>query len=195
MVCRAQSERNQLAVFTVADFTKPSPGEFVSGWNAGTHIVQTNRAGIGQSLEYRRWLWGSNGGSLVYTRTPTDSKLSLPGNAFDIWPITRSEFDLLFTRQLTHLASRRFSPYGQAGAGAIVLNGGKTESGLDRQFAYVAGAGADFKMPWRARLRIGFTTDFLKASTYSDQTYRSSWTAMVSPRIGFVLPIGRPAGD
>jgi hypothetical protein len=195
MVCRSQPERNQLAVSTVADFTKPSPGEFVSGWNAGTHIVQTNRAGIGQSLEYQRWLWGSNSGSLVYTRTPTNSKLSLPGNSFDIWPITRSEFDLLFTRQLTRLASRRFSPYGQAGAGAIVLNGGKTESGLNGQFAYVAGAGADIKVPWRARLRIGLTTDFLKAPTYSDRTYRSSWTAMASPRIGFVLPIGRPAGD
>lgn len=184
-----------MAVFTVADFTKSSPGEFVSGWNAGTHIVQASRAGVGQSLEYRRLLWGNNSGSFVYTRTPTDSKLILPGNSFDIWPITRSELDLLFTRPLKRPASHGFSPYVSAGAGAIVLNGGKSESGLDRQFAFVLGAGQDVAVASRFRLRIGFTADILKASTYSDQTYRSSWTAMAVPRIGLVMPIGRPARD
>jgi hypothetical protein len=192
ILCCAQSGKSEVAAFAIADFTRQSPGEFVSGWNAGTKIVQSSRAGIGQSLEYRRSLWGNNSAGLSYARTPTDSKLILPQNSYDIWPITRNEFDLLYTRRLKPLGRGWLSPYGAAGAGAILLNG-KSESGLDRQFAYVVGGGGDIKIPYRLRLRIGMTMDILKASTYSDTTYRSSWTTIVEPRIGFVVPLGMPA--
>lgn len=189
---RAQSQSNEIATFETADFTRPSPGKFVSGWNAGTNIVQASRAGMGQSLEYRRSFRGNNSVGLLYTRTPTDSKLILPQNSYDIWPISRNEFDLLYTRRLKPFSRRWLSPYGTAGAGAILLDG-KKASGLDRQFAYVVGGGGDFRMPHRIRLRVGVTTDVLKASTYSDVTYRSSWTVMAEPRIGFVVPLGWPA--
>jgi hypothetical protein len=189
VVCFSQSERNQLAALTVADFTRPSPGDFVSGWNAGTKITQFSRAGVGQSLEYRYLLRGNTSAGLLYSRTPTDSKLVVPNSSPDIWPITRNEFDVLLTQEMKPLMHGLFSPYGTAGAGAIVLNGGKSESGLDAQFAWVAGGGADIRISYRIRLRIGCTADILKASTFSDPTYRSSWTAMAEPRIGFVLPL------
>ncbi len=192
VVSFAQLERNQLAAFTVADFTRPSPGQFVSGWNAGTKITQTSRAGVGQSLEYRYALLANSSVGLLYSRTPTDSKLIVPSSSPDIWPITRNEFDLLFTHRTKPLEHGIFSPYGSAGAGAIVLDGGKSESGLDGQFAWVAGGGADFRISRRISLRIGLTADILRASTYSDPTYRSSWTVMAEPKIGFVLPITWP---
>jgi opacity protein-like surface antigen len=188
-------------VLETADFTRASPGEFVAGWNAGTSIVQSSRAGLGESLEYRHLLWGSNSAGLLYSRTPTDSELHVPQSALipqryvDSWSITRNEFDLLFTHQLKWEARGRISPYGAAGAGGIMLNGGKSESGFDKQFAYVAGGGADIKIPFRIRLRLGMTTDILKASTYGDVTYRSSWTMMAEPRIGFVIPLGMPERD
>ena len=186
----AQTERSEVTASAVADFTRPSPGAFVSGWNAGTNITQTSRAGVGGSLEYRYALRGNNSADLLYSRTPTNSKLVLPANSEDIWPISRNEFDLLFTHRLRPLLHGLFSLYGAAGAGGILLNGGKTESGFDKQFAFVAGGGGDIRVAYRLRLRVGLTTDFLKASTYSDITYRSSWTSMAEPRIGFVVPLG-----
>jgi hypothetical protein len=189
----AQQGRGELATSAVASFTRPSPGEFVSGWNAGTRITQASRAGVGQSLEYRYFLRGNSSAGLLYSRTPTDSKLIVPGSPLNIWPLSRNEFDLLFTRRLRPLAHGILLPYGAAGGGAIVLNGGASESGLDRQAAFVAAGGGDIRVSRQLRLRIGLTADILKASTYSDPTYRSSWTVMAQPKVGFVLPWGAAA--
>jgi hypothetical protein len=154
ILCHAQLERNEVAALAVADFTQPSAGKFVSGWNAGTHITQASRAGIGGSFEYRFWLGNGFAAGLLYTGTPTNSKLTMPDHSVVSWPISRNEIDLLLTRELKTVARRRISPYVTAGGGAIVLNGGKTESGLDRQAAFIVGGGGDIKHPRTAMLPI-----------------------------------------
>jgi hypothetical protein len=184
-------EKNQLAAYTTANITRPSAGRFVAGWNAGTDIVQASRAGIGTSLEFRRWVGRGFSAGLLYSRTPTNSKLLVPGCPPLIWAISRNEFDVLLTRQFKPVISGKIAPYATAGGGAILLDG-NAASGLDRQVAYVVGGGSDLKIPLGMRMRVGLTTDILKASTYSDVTYRSSWTTMVEPRFGFVIPLGLP---
>jgi hypothetical protein len=85
-------------------------------------------------------------------------------------------------------------PYVTSGAGAVALNGGSTgtHSGWDRQAALVGGAGSDVRLSRLITLRAGFTMDSLKASTYSDPSYRSTATIMVEPRIGLVWGFGLP---
>lgn len=194
----AQAGRNEVAAYTVADFSRASTGEFVAGWNAGTTITQGSSARIGESFEYRFALPRNNSVGLLYTCTPTNAKLFVPRSELIpqryvvSWPVTRNEFDLLFTRRLKPHLRGILSPYVAGGGGAILLDG-KAASGLDKQGAFVFGGGGDIRIASRLRLRIGLTTDILKASTYSDRAYRSSWTTVAEPRIGLVVPLGSPA--
>lgn len=177
-----------LAVYTTAAITKPSPGQFsyysFRAW-------QTNGTGWGRSAEYRMRIRGRNFGGMLFSDTPTNATLYLPGSKPFTWSIRRYEFDALWTHEFAQVR-RRAVPYITSGAGAIVLDGGASESGLDRQAALVAGAGSDLMLTRRITMRLGFTVDALKASTYSDRHYRASDTVMVEPRIGFVWGFGMP---
>lgn len=194
----AQAERNEVAAYAVADFTRTSPGKFVAGWNAGTTITQGASARVGESFEYRLALPRSSSVGLLYSRTPTNAKLFVPQSELIpqryvvSWPVTRNEFDLLYTYRLKPHLHGVLSPYVTGGGGAILLDG-KAASGLDKQGAFVFGGGGDIRIAYRLRLRAGLTTDILKASTYSDRAYRSSWTTVAEPRIGIVVPLGSPA--
>lgn len=178
-----------LTIYMGGAITKPSPGHFyyaqvVNAW-------QTNGTGWGRSAEYRVRIHANHYGGLMFSETPSNGTLYMPGQRPFSWFIRRYECDVLWAREFTPIFHRA-TPYITAGGGAIVLNGGKTESGWDRQAAIVSGAGSDLQLGHRIRIRAGFTTDILKASTYSDRFYRSSWTVMVEPRIGFVYNFESP---
>lgn len=182
-------ETNQnLAVFTTAAITKPSSGKFSYYTVTGS---QTNATGWGRSAEYRRRIRGRNYGGLLFSDTPTNGTLYVPGLKPFSWPARRYEFDVLVTHEFATLRHRT-TPYLTAGTGAIALNGGSSESGWDGQSAFVAGAGSDLRLSRLVTMRAGFTLDTLKASTYGDRQYRSSRTVMVEPRIGFVWGFGLP---
>lgn len=187
---REMPGRNQsLAVFATAAITKPSPGQFnyatvVKAW-------QTNGTGWGKSMEYRRRIWGRNYGGLLFSDTPTNSTLYVRGQKPFTWPIRRYELDALWTHEFAPVLGRAV-PYVTSGGGGIALNGHSNESGWDRQAALVAGCGSDVRLSRFITMRIGFTTDAFKASTYSDRSYRSAYTVMVEPRIGFVWDFGLP---
>lgn len=176
-----------LALYSTASITKPSPGQF----SYGMKIWQTNGTGWGRSVEYRRRIRGSNYGGILFSDTPTNSVLYLPSGTPYSWPIHRYEFDVLWTREFAPIRGR-VVPYVSAGGGAILLDGGHTESGWDRQAALVAGAGSDVRFSRSFVVRAGFTVDGMKASTYSDRFYRSSGTIMVEPHAGFVWGFGVP---
>jgi hypothetical protein len=185
----ALSSNQTLAAYATASITKPSPGQFdyaerVKAW-------QTNGTGWGRSAEYRMKIRGGNYGGILFSDTPTNATLYVPGQNPFTWPIRRYEFDVLWTYQFAPVHHRAV-PYVTSGAGAIALNGGTTESGWDGQAALVAGAGSDVRLSRLITMRVGFTMDSLKASTYSDQRYRSTGTVMVEPRIGFVWGLGVP---
>lgn len=183
----AGEEQTVVEYATVA-ITKPSNGHF----NGGLHIRQTNGTGWGEAAEYRIRLRGANYGGLLFSHTPTNSTLYLPGQPPFSWPMRRFEFDLLWTHQFAPVRTLRTVPWVTGGVGAIALNGGSNFSGWNAQEPLVAGAGGDVRLSRRITLRVGFTMDALKASTYSDQTYRSTGTVMVEPRIGFVWGLGSP---
>ena len=176
-----------LVTYITGSITKPSPGQSIYGVKAW----QTNGTGWGTSAEYRMKIRGRNYGGILFSDTPTNSTLYLPG-PFS-WPIRRYEFDVLWTHEFAPVR-HRVVPYVTAGAGAIALNGGSTgiHSGWDRQAALVGGAGSDVRLSRLITLRAGFTMDSFKASTYSDRTYRSTGTIMVEPRIGLVWGFGLP---
>ena len=181
----AASSNQTLATYLAGSITKPSPGQSIYGVKAW----QTNGTGWGTSAEYRMKIRGRNYGGILFSDTPTNSTLYLPG-PFS-WPIRRYEFDVLWTHEFAPVR-HRVVPYVTSGAGAIALNGGSTESGWDRQAALVGGAGSDVRLSRHITLRAGFTLDSFKASTYSDPTYRSTGTIMVEPRIGLVWGFGLP---
>ena len=185
----AASSNQTLATYLAGSITKPSPGQSISGVKLG----QTNGTGWGKSAEYRRKIRGRNYGGILFSDTPTNSTLYVPGQERYSWPIQRYEFDVLWTHEFAPVR-RRVVPYVTSGAGAIALNGGSTgiHSGLDRQAALVGGAGSDVRLSRRITLRAGFTMDSFKASTYSDRTYHSTGTVMVEPRIGLVWGFGLP---
>jgi hypothetical protein len=183
------SSNQTLAAYATASITKPSPGQFE--YAIREKAWQTNGTGWGHSAEYRMKIRGGNYGGILFSDTPTNATLYVPGQKPYTWPMRRYEFDVLWTYQFTPV-HHRVVPYVTSGAGAIALNGGSTESGWDAQAALVAGAGSDVRL-WRlVTMRVGFTVDSLKASTYSDQRYRSTGTVMVEPRIGFVWGLGVP---
>jgi hypothetical protein len=185
----APSNNQTLAAYAAVSITKPSPGEFA--YAIKEKAWQTNGTGWGRSAEYRMKIRGGNYGGILYSDTPTNATLYVSGQKPFSWPIRRYEFDVLWTYQFAHVRHRAV-PYVTSGAGGIALNGGSTESGWDREAAFVVGAGSDVRL-WRfITMRAGFTMDSFKASTYSDQRYRSTGTVMVEPRIGFVWGLGVP---
>jgi len=185
----AASSNQTLATYITGSITKPSPGQTIYGLK----LWQTNGTGWGKSAEYRRKIRGRNYGGILFSDTPTNSTLYWPRQGSITWPIRRYEFDVLWTHEFAPVR-HRVVPYVTSGAGAIVLNGGSTgtHSGWDRQAAFVGGAGGDVHLSRLITLRAGFTMDSLKASTYSDRTYRSTRTVMVEPRIGLVWGFGLP---
>ena len=183
----AAGSNQTFATYLAGSMTKPSPGQSIYGVKSW----QTNGTAWGRSAEYRMKIRGRNYGGILLSDTPTNSTLYLPG-PFS-WPIRRYEFDVLWTHEFAPVR-HRVVPYVTAGAGAIALNDGSTgiHSGWDRQAALVGGAGTDVRLSRLITLRAGFTMDSLKASTYSDPTYRSTGTIMVEPRIGLVWGFGLP---
>jgi hypothetical protein len=183
------SSHQTLATYITGAITKPSPGQSIYG----VKLWQANGTGWGRAAEYRRKIRGRNYGGILFSDTPTNSTLYVPGQARYSWPIHRYEFDILWTYEFASVL-HRVVPYVTSGAGAIVLNGGSTgiHSGWDRQAALVGGAGSDVRLSRFITLRAGFTMDSLKASTYSDPTYHSTATIMVEPRIGLVWDFGLP---
>jgi hypothetical protein len=177
-----------LAAYAIGAITKPSAGQFSymrdEAW-------QSNATGWGRSAEFRTKMWGRNCGGLLFSDTPTNGTLYVSGQKPFSWPIRRYEYDVLWTHEFATVRKRAV-PYVTGGVGAIALNGGATESGWDKQAAWVGGAGSDVRLARFVTMRVGFTLDSLKASTYSDRTYRSSNTVMVEPRIGFVWGFGMP---
>jgi len=184
----AAGSNQTLATYIAGSITKPSPGV-----GPTTTVWQTNGTGWGISAEYRMKIRGRNYGGILFSDTPTNSTLYLPGQEPASWPIHRYEFDILWTHEFAPVR-HRLVPYVTSGAGAIALNGGSTgiHSGWDRQAALVGGAGSDVRLSQRITLRAGFTMDSFKASTYSDPTYRSTGTVMVEPRAGLVWGFGLP---
>ena len=178
-----------LAAFVTSAITKPSPGLFEYG--IPMKAWQTNGTGWGGSAEYRRRMRGRNFGGLLFSDTPTNATLYTPRQKPYTWPMRRYEFDILWTHEFAP-ARNRVVPYLAGGAGAIALNGHADESGWDGQAALVAGAGGDIRFSRRITMRAGLTIDGLKASTYGDRRYRSRYTVMVEPRIGFVWDFGFP---
>lgn len=187
---KASRTSDTVASYFTGAITKPSPGRF-SYWNE--QVWQSAGTGWGRAAEYRLRLRGENYGGLLFSDTPTNGTLYVPGQKPFSWPVHRYEFDVLWTHQFV-LATRRAIPYVTSGAGAIALNGGSgpTGSGWDRQAALVAGAGSDVRLSRLVTLRAGFTVDSIKAPTYCDQTYTSSRTVMVEPHIGVVWNLGMP---
>jgi len=186
----AGSNQTFAAYATVA-ITKPSPGQF--NYDSIVKAWQTNGTGWGKSAEYRRKIWRKNYGGILYSDTPTNATLYMPGQKPFSWPLHRYEFDVLWTHEFAPVRHRAV-PYVTSGAGAIALDGtgGLVKSGWDRQAAFVAGAGGDVRLSRVITMRAGFTVDLFKASTYSDGFYHGSATVMVEPRIGFVWALGLP---
>jgi len=180
----AANSNQTLATYISGSITKPSSSQFNS---LSFKSWQTNGTGWGKSAEYRMKIRGRNYGGILFSDTPTNSTLYVPGQEPLTWPIRRFEFDVLWTHEFAPV-HRRVVPYVTSGAGAIALNGGSTgtHSGWDRQAALVGGAGSDVRLSRLITLRAGFTMDLFKASTYSDRSYRSTGTIMVEPRIGLV---------
>jgi hypothetical protein len=177
------------AAYAAGSLTKPSPGQF--NYASPVKAWQTNGTGWGRSFEYRTKIRGRNYGGILFSDTPTNSTLYVPGQKPFSWQIRRYEFDVLWTHEFATVGGRAV-PWVTSGGGAILLNGGSTESGWDRQAALVAGAGGDVRLSHRLTVRLGFTMDSLRASTYSDRSYRSTGTVMIEPRIGFVWGFGLP---
>jgi len=178
-----------LAAFATTSITKPSPGQF--NYEIPLKAWQTNGTGWGSSVEYRKKIRGRNFGGLLFSDTPTNCTLYVPRQKPFTWPLRRYEFDILWTHEFAPVR-HRVVPYLASGVGAIALNGHSNESGWDGQAALVVGAGSDVRLTRLITLRAGFTLDGLKASTYSDRSFRSEYTLVVVPRIGFVWDFGFP---
>lgn len=187
----AAASNQSFATYITGSITKPSSGQFnYFTWKTS----QASGTGWGTATEYRKKIWGRNYGGMLVSDTPTNSTLYFPTRTPYSWSIRRYEFDVLWTYEFAPVR-HRVVPYVTSGGAAIALNGGPHESGWDHQGAFVGGAGSDVRLGRLATLRVGFTMDWLKASTYSDPDYRSSATVMVEPRIGLVWYVGLPNPD
>lgn len=179
--------RRDVVVFGMGNFTKSSTGFSTPG----PVIRQSSRASAGGGMEYEQW-WGSNGLSLTYDHTPTDSKLAtLSGRPLVIWPISREEFDVLALHRFCR--GRRVSPYVGGGIATTALYGGAA-SGADGQRAAAVAEGMSVRLSPRLWLRAGLLLDMLRASTYSDQTYTASRTVMAEPQFGLAWGFGSSPG-
>lgn len=179
----ACATQNDFLLMGTGNLTKPSIGVF----NSGNTIRQSSRGAAGFGVGYERW-WGNFGAVVLYTQTPTNSKLSsLNGTVLDIWPIKRYEFAVLAERKFR--ATRRVSPYIGAGPMSTALWGGSASdkqpggcSGGDEQIGVALASGINLAVRPRLSIRSGVVVDFLKASTFGDRTYRASNTLMVEPQ-------------
>jgi hypothetical protein len=198
-VCRSQSSY-EIGALGVLNITKSSSGQFVSGPSPFVAFDQSSGTGVGETFQLQRW-WAKNGVLLSYSKTPTDSVLVVHGdtinwNSVDVinsarctrdgsckWDLTRHEFNVLLARQL--LSGPRNSLQAITGLTAILLDGGKA-SGLDRQFAFAVGAANDHRLSSHLAFRSEFLANFLRASAFSDPTYRPSRTVVIETRVGFI---------
>ncbi len=87
--------------------------------------------------------------------------------------------------------------YVGAGAFIVVFWGGDAPahtgvnaSGFDALRGETATGGITTRLTPRLSLKSGLMVDFGKASTYSDQTYRSSRNFMFEPQIGLTWRLG-----
>lgn len=173
-----------VAVLGIANITRSSMGESISGVNIGLQQQQSSRGAAGVSIEYEQW-WGNNGAAIGYAISPTDSKLVSQAGR-DQWAITRNQFEMSWMRRLR---TGRIEPYVEGGLAVMVLNGGFM-SGLDRQFAFAPGIGTDVRISSHLAFRYGLNVDFLRASNFSDRTYRGSRTVLWQPKFGLVWTFG-----
>lgn len=177
--CAAQ---NDFLLIGTGNLTKSSTGVF----DSGVTIRQSSRGAAGLGAGYERW-WGNFGAGVLYTQTPTNSKLSsLAGTTLTIWPIKRYEFAILAERKFR--TTRWASPYVGAGPmGTVLWGGGAPDkqhgcSGGDGQIGMALTSGINLAISPRLSIRSGVVLDFIKASNYSSWNYRSSYTFMIEPQ-------------
>lgn len=181
----APAAKTEIGIFAENYFTQRSSGHFVSGYS----ISQTMLPGYGGAVEFRRWIGKNDAGSLLFSGTPSASRLYLPNKTSSAWPVKRYEFDLLWSHSLKSNGGMPWS-FIEAGAGAIALDGGNDASGgsgWDRQWPIVVGIGMQCRASRNLSFRFEALIDIMKASTFSDQTYQSSWTFATRPIAGIVL--------
>ena len=186
------AQMNSLEGLSGGQYTKPSSGFFP---DQNTHITQKmNAVGLSRGMEYCRDLW-SHVGCLTYFRTPVRSELVYPSGPVASWPVTDTDFNVKFNFPLRINPGLGLLPYLTVGAGAIMLNGGKTAkqqpglcgSGLNGQGDVLAGGGFDRRLSRSLGIRIDVTFIGLKQTGFSDVTYRSQITDKVQFGFGTVL--------
>jgi len=190
------AQTNSLGLFTAGQYTKQSPGVFV---DQNLHIGQKmSPVGPSRAIEYCREI-GSGAGCLMYIRTPVRSELLYPDGTDCYWPVTDTGFNVKFKFPLPRIPRLSLLPYVSAGAGAIMLNGGRTAkqdaglrgSGLNGQGDILVGGGFDRKLSRSFGIRLDVTVVGLKQTGFSDATYRSHYTDKVQIAFGSVYSWGR----
>lgn len=181
--CSAQSY--DLISLGAATFTRPSIGVQVK--NNGSAVMQASKASESIGGGFSVWR-GRYGLCTLYEWSPTDSKLSTVSNrTLTIWGIDRHEVAFLAMERF--FIGHHFAPYAGAGPMGTVLWGGDSGpsfSGFDGQLGLALSGGTDVWLTRRMAIRLGLQADFLKASTFSDQTYIASQTQMLEPQAGLV---------
>ncbi len=192
--CSAQTE-HVVSILGTGNMTTPSCGEFTDH----TVIRQTNRGAAGIATTYEVWR-RANGLAVNVSYTPSDSSLwSLAGKRLDTWHLDRYKMDILYERRFRGI--KAFYPYAGAGAFVAVTWGGDAPAhsgvnatGFDAFPGAVIPLGVNTRITSRLSFKSGLMVDLGKASTYGDQTYRSSRNYMFEPQIGLTwrLVIGKP---
>jgi len=91
----AAGSNQTFATYLAGSMTKPSPGQSIYGVKSW----QTNGTAWGRSAEYRMKIRGRNYGGILFSDSPTNSTLYLPGQVRYSWPMRRYEFDILWTHE------------------------------------------------------------------------------------------------
>ena len=131
----------------------------------------------GGSIEYRRW-WGNCGAGILFVKTPTASVLRNPVSGLMIWRIREDQVHLFsvyrpFNGRSFTVGGTRIAPYVTGGFGAMVLNGGRHQSGYDGQFLSTGGVGADFRFTRKLSWNVDYRLSRFTMPTFDDRDYRS----------------------
>lgn len=186
---------HSVSIYAIGNYTSVSRGEFTSGRS----ILQTDKAAVGTAGYFASWR-GSNGLIAGGSYTNTESRLmNLSGVLIDFWKLQRYKADLFYEHRF--FMGRRFQPHLGFGGFLIVLWGGDApahsnvnRTGWDSLRGLVVPAGVTTRVNERVSLKTGVLVDFGRASTYSDQTYKSSRNLMYEPQIGVSFRVGRSRG-
>lgn len=193
----AAAQKNQL---TVAAEGNLNPVTYTYINQPIPTMEDSQKSSVGVGVQFDHWFNPRFAFGVRFEQNPSDGKEREANNVrTDIWPQTRREFFGIFTQRPMGIGSgevhiRRFTPFVQEGAGAILTcecsDGNKHYAGWAHSAAFAAGSGTEYWVNDRLNVRIGVLIIATATGCYDDPTCRPTTGISHDLGVGFTWKWG-----